>query len=128
MKPAPAPATPEPSSKIDGARSISELVDNLFCAARMHLSRSDFETLSGAMELGLLSLQNTRDVIESMGCDTTSEPPSSLLDCNALRTALFHFAGSVDVALALIQTGDTADYWFRHYDECRALYAKEERS
>jgi hypothetical protein len=127
---APAPA-PEPSDKISGAKSISDIIDNLFRVAEPHLSRNDFETLSNASELGILSLQNTQSAIETIGCDLDSEKPRRLMclqDRGNLRAMLFHIAESIDLALALINTGSEADYWIHHYDERRALCAKEEEA
>jgi hypothetical protein len=122
---APSMPVPEPSDKIDDALSLSALVENLFSVAKLHLSRKDFETLSGAMEIGALILRNTKNVIETIGCDLDSEKPSNLMTHGNLTSMLFHVANSIDAATAMIETASESNYWFNNYDKQRALYAKE---
>jgi hypothetical protein len=115
MKPtlgAPAPSIPAPESfdRIDDALSLSALVENLFSVAKPHLSRNDFETLSGAMEIGALILRNTRNVIETIGCDLNPEKPSNLMTHGNLTSMLFHVANSIDAATAMVETASEANY------------------
>jgi hypothetical protein len=110
----------EPSDKLNYPNTPSTVIEQLFNAAKLNLSRDDLKALSKISGIGCGYLEDIHCVAQNLGLAIDEHEAPNLLEDKTLSSLFFLIANAADTAKGMIEAGIAADYRYHHYDEQRA--------